>query len=161
MTLITPSSERTRSTRESSDPIEIPTFAVVCDDRSYSISPALHGVECHAMLRRNGKPRFVRPRNARAEAYSSPRSCEPCRISKIRCDHATPTCDKCKTRGITEQVSDIQPFSKWFLTKMPVLLSSGTHDQASWRASQKARAATSRLQRASERNARSRVSTFP
>ncbi|KAF1971211.1 hypothetical protein BU23DRAFT_510546 [Bimuria novae-zelandiae CBS 107.79] len=39
------------------------------------------------MFRRNGKPR----------------SCEPCRISKIRCDHATPTCEKCKTRGITEQ----------------------------------------------------------
>ncbi|KAK7179710.1 hypothetical protein DPSP01_001340 [Paraphaeosphaeria sporulosa] len=39
------------------------------------------------MLRRNGKPR----------------SCEPCRISKIRCDHATPTCEKCKTRGIAEQ----------------------------------------------------------
>jgi hypothetical protein len=32
------------------------------------------------------------------------RSCEPCRISKIRCDHATPTCQKCHTRGITDQV---------------------------------------------------------
>ncbi|OJJ33437.1 hypothetical protein ASPWEDRAFT_185815 [Aspergillus wentii DTO 134E9] len=26
-------------------------------------------------------------------------SCEPCRISKIRCDHATPICEKCKLRG--------------------------------------------------------------
>jgi hypothetical protein len=32
------------------------------------------------------------------------RSCEPCRISKIGCDHATPTCQKCHTRGITDQV---------------------------------------------------------
>ncbi|KAF1845804.1 uncharacterized protein K460DRAFT_406038 [Cucurbitaria berberidis CBS 394.84] len=39
------------------------------------------------MLRRNGKPR----------------SCEPCRISKIKCDHATPTCQKCQTRGVAEQ----------------------------------------------------------
>ncbi|KAF2134333.1 hypothetical protein P153DRAFT_331434 [Dothidotthia symphoricarpi CBS 119687] len=39
------------------------------------------------MLRRNGKPR----------------SCEPCRISKIRCDHTTPTCTKCQNRGITDQ----------------------------------------------------------
>ncbi|KAF1945482.1 hypothetical protein EJ02DRAFT_45759 [Clathrospora elynae] len=39
------------------------------------------------MLRRNGKPR----------------SCEPCRISKIKCDHTTPTCQKCQARGITEQ----------------------------------------------------------
>lgn len=39
-----------------------------------------------------------------AKLNQSP-SCEPCRISKIRCDHATPTCQKCQTRGITEQVS--------------------------------------------------------
>ncbi|KAF2266303.1 hypothetical protein CC78DRAFT_153536 [Lojkania enalia] len=39
------------------------------------------------MLRRNGKLR----------------SCEPCRISKIRCDHATPKCEKCRARGISEQ----------------------------------------------------------
>ncbi|KNG49180.1 fungal specific transcription [Stemphylium lycopersici] len=39
------------------------------------------------MLRRNGKLR----------------SCEPCRVSKIRCDHATPTCEKCRARGMTEQ----------------------------------------------------------
>ncbi|KAF2740366.1 hypothetical protein EJ04DRAFT_531021 [Polyplosphaeria fusca] len=39
------------------------------------------------MLRRNGKPR----------------SCEPCRISKIRCDHATPKCSKCESRGIAER----------------------------------------------------------
>ncbi|KAH3904013.1 hypothetical protein HBH56_239930 [Parastagonospora nodorum] len=39
------------------------------------------------MLRRNGKPR----------------SCEPCRISKIKCDHATPTCEKCVARGMVDQ----------------------------------------------------------
>ncbi|CAI6341435.1 unnamed protein product [Periconia digitata] len=39
------------------------------------------------MLRRNGKPR----------------SCEPCRISKIRCDHTAPVCDKCQKRGIADQ----------------------------------------------------------
>ncbi|KAH7077369.1 hypothetical protein FB567DRAFT_535117 [Paraphoma chrysanthemicola] len=39
------------------------------------------------MLRRNGKLR----------------SCEPCRISKIKCDHATPTCAKCEARGMSEQ----------------------------------------------------------
>ncbi|KAF2033852.1 hypothetical protein EK21DRAFT_57718 [Setomelanomma holmii] len=39
------------------------------------------------MLRRNGKLR----------------SCEPCRISKIKCDHATPTCQKCQARGMVEQ----------------------------------------------------------
>ncbi|KAF2474541.1 uncharacterized protein BDR25DRAFT_109618 [Lindgomyces ingoldianus] len=39
------------------------------------------------MLRRNGKPR----------------SCEPCRISKIRCDHTTPTCQKCQARGIADR----------------------------------------------------------
>ncbi|KAF2108947.1 hypothetical protein BDV96DRAFT_586262 [Lophiotrema nucula] len=39
------------------------------------------------MLRRNGKPR----------------SCEPCRISKIRCDHASPKCEKCQARGISDQ----------------------------------------------------------
>lgn len=39
------------------------------------------------------------------ESLCLSRSCEPCRISKIRCDHATPTCEKCKTRGIIEQVS--------------------------------------------------------
>ncbi|KAF2003421.1 hypothetical protein P154DRAFT_86277 [Amniculicola lignicola CBS 123094] len=39
------------------------------------------------MLRRNGKPR----------------SCEPCRISKIRCGHETPKCHKCQARGMEEQ----------------------------------------------------------
>ncbi|KAI5377871.1 hypothetical protein J4E82_003251 [Alternaria postmessia] len=42
--------------------------------------------ESAVMLRRNGKLR----------------SCEPCRISKIKCDHATPTCSKCQARGMTE-----------------------------------------------------------
>ncbi|KAF2854829.1 hypothetical protein T440DRAFT_475911 [Plenodomus tracheiphilus IPT5] len=40
-----------------------------------------------SQLRRNGKPR----------------SCEPCRISKIKCDHATPTCSKCQSRGVVDQ----------------------------------------------------------
>ncbi|GFG17241.1 hypothetical protein IFM5058_08373 [Aspergillus udagawae] len=35
------------------------------------------------MIRRNGK---------------SP-SCEPCRIAKVRCDHAAPICQRCETRG--------------------------------------------------------------
>ncbi|GFG20960.1 hypothetical protein IFM61606_00909 [Aspergillus udagawae] len=36
------------------------------------------------MIRRNGK---------------SP-SCEPCRIAKVRCDHAAPICQRCQIRGI-------------------------------------------------------------
>jgi hypothetical protein len=65
------------------------------------------------MLRRNGKPRSVQHRDACIEAYTVlSRSCEPCRISKVRCDHATPTCEKCKTRGIAEQVSHRQPIFK-------------------------------------------------
>ncbi|RAL12828.1 putative transcription factor [Aspergillus homomorphus CBS 101889] len=39
------------------------------------------------MLRRNGKPT----------------SCEPCRLSKVRCDHATPICRRCHSRGIVNQ----------------------------------------------------------
>ncbi|PLB51347.1 hypothetical protein P170DRAFT_356191 [Aspergillus steynii IBT 23096] len=36
-------------------------------------------------VRRNGKPT----------------SCEPCRLSKIRCDHARPTCNRCVQRKLT------------------------------------------------------------
>ncbi|KAF2452757.1 hypothetical protein BDY21DRAFT_294145 [Lineolata rhizophorae] len=39
------------------------------------------------MFRRNGKPK----------------SCEPCRISKIRCDHTSPTCLKCSSRGMVDR----------------------------------------------------------
>ncbi|KAE8382985.1 hypothetical protein BDV26DRAFT_252425 [Aspergillus bertholletiae] len=39
------------------------------------------------MYRRNGKPT----------------SCEPCRLSKVRCDHATPTCARCRSRSIREK----------------------------------------------------------
>ncbi|PYI25619.1 putative fungal-specific transcription factor [Aspergillus indologenus CBS 114.80] len=39
------------------------------------------------MLRRNGKPT----------------SCEPCRLSKVRCDHATPICRRCQSRGNANQ----------------------------------------------------------
>lgn len=35
-------------------------------------------------MRRNGKPQ----------------SCEPCRKSKVRCDHKTPVCARCVTRGV-------------------------------------------------------------
>ncbi|KAE8152650.1 hypothetical protein BDV25DRAFT_150805 [Aspergillus avenaceus] len=38
------------------------------------------------MYRRNGKPV----------------SCEPCRLAKVRCDHATPICGRCRTRRIQE-----------------------------------------------------------
>ncbi|KAF3482529.1 uncharacterized protein GIQ15_05288 [Arthroderma uncinatum] len=37
-----------------------------------------------SMFRKNGKPT----------------SCEPCRISKVRCDHITPICRRCEKRGI-------------------------------------------------------------
>ncbi|KAL3457428.1 hypothetical protein BJX64DRAFT_295882 [Aspergillus heterothallicus] len=39
------------------------------------------------MYRRNGKPT----------------SCEPCRIAKVRCNHATPVCARCQTRGISDR----------------------------------------------------------
>ncbi|PYI11757.1 hypothetical protein BO78DRAFT_302657 [Aspergillus sclerotiicarbonarius CBS 121057] len=39
------------------------------------------------MLRRNRKPP----------------SCEPCRLSKVRCDHATPICRRCQSRGNANQ----------------------------------------------------------
>ncbi|ORX97546.1 hypothetical protein BCR34DRAFT_165121 [Clohesyomyces aquaticus] len=39
------------------------------------------------MLRRNGKPR----------------SCEPCRISKVKCDHTDPICRKCQARGMADR----------------------------------------------------------
>ncbi|EER23198.1 hypothetical protein D8B26_001281 [Coccidioides posadasii str. Silveira] len=39
------------------------------------------------MLRRNGKPH----------------SCEPCRISKVKCDHTTPICQRCESRGIVSK----------------------------------------------------------
>ncbi|EED15590.1 conserved hypothetical protein [Talaromyces stipitatus ATCC 10500] len=39
------------------------------------------------MLRRNGKPT----------------SCEPCRVAKVRCDHSTPICRRCKDKGITNK----------------------------------------------------------
>ena len=35
------------------------------------------------ILRRNGRPQ----------------ACEPCRVSKNRCDHATPVCNRCASRG--------------------------------------------------------------
>ncbi|PGH14178.1 hypothetical protein AJ80_06047 [Polytolypa hystricis UAMH7299] len=37
------------------------------------------------MLRKNGRPT----------------SCEPCRISKVRCDHTTPICGRCEARGLS------------------------------------------------------------
>ena len=40
------------------------------------------------MYRRNGKPT----------------SCEPCRLSKVRCDHATPVCGRCQSRSTPSQV---------------------------------------------------------
>ncbi|KAB8258839.1 hypothetical protein BDV32DRAFT_150929 [Aspergillus pseudonomiae] len=39
------------------------------------------------MVRKNGKPI----------------SCEPCRISKIRCDHQQPTCRRCDVRGLSSK----------------------------------------------------------
>ncbi|KAM5438395.1 hypothetical protein MferCBS31731_004972 [Microsporum ferrugineum] len=39
------------------------------------------------MFRKNGKPT----------------SCEPCRISKVRCDHVTPICQRCEKRGIADK----------------------------------------------------------
>ncbi|PWY73577.1 hypothetical protein BO70DRAFT_319779 [Aspergillus heteromorphus CBS 117.55] len=39
------------------------------------------------MIRRNGKPT----------------SCEPCRVSKVRCDHTTPVCRRCQSRGNVSQ----------------------------------------------------------
>ncbi|KAL2811420.1 hypothetical protein BJX63DRAFT_276357 [Aspergillus granulosus] len=39
------------------------------------------------MYRRNGKPT----------------SCEPCRIAKVRCNHATPVCGRCQARGISDR----------------------------------------------------------
>ncbi|KAJ6035737.1 hypothetical protein N7540_000016 [Penicillium herquei] len=39
------------------------------------------------MFRRNGKPT----------------SCEPCRLSKVRCDHVTPVCGRCKSRDNPSQ----------------------------------------------------------
>ncbi|KAL2865380.1 uncharacterized protein BJX67DRAFT_389390 [Aspergillus lucknowensis] len=39
------------------------------------------------MYRRNGKPT----------------SCEPCRISKVRCNHATPVCARCQARGMSQR----------------------------------------------------------
>lgn len=41
------------------------------------------------LRRRNGKPQ----------------SCEPCRISKIRCDHRTPICSRCVARGMNSSCS--------------------------------------------------------
>ncbi|CEJ56582.1 hypothetical protein PMG11_02784 [Penicillium brasilianum] len=32
-----------------------------------------------------------------------PASCEPCRRVKVRCDHALPTCSRCKDRGISSR----------------------------------------------------------
>ncbi|KAL4939130.1 hypothetical protein BDV06DRAFT_231249 [Aspergillus oleicola] len=31
------------------------------------------------------------------------RSCEPCRVSKIRCDHATPVCRRCQAKGMSDK----------------------------------------------------------
>ncbi|KAL2851156.1 hypothetical protein BJY01DRAFT_232975 [Aspergillus pseudoustus] len=39
------------------------------------------------MYRRNGKPT----------------SCEPCRLAKVRCNHATPVCARCQARGISDR----------------------------------------------------------
>ncbi|KAL3451349.1 hypothetical protein BJX65DRAFT_267802 [Aspergillus insuetus] len=39
------------------------------------------------MYRRNGKPT----------------SCEPCRLSKVRCNHATPVCGRCLARGMSDR----------------------------------------------------------
>ncbi|KAL4904126.1 hypothetical protein BDW74DRAFT_185788 [Aspergillus multicolor] len=30
-------------------------------------------------------------------------SCEPCRVSKVRCDHATPVCRRCQAKGVSEK----------------------------------------------------------
>lgn len=37
-------------------------------------------------MRRNGKPQ----------------SCEPCRKSKLKCDHTRPVCGRCATRNMTQ-----------------------------------------------------------
>ncbi|KAJ0415128.1 hypothetical protein BJY00DRAFT_327235 [Aspergillus carlsbadensis] len=39
------------------------------------------------MYRRNGKPT----------------SCEPCRLSKVRCNHVTPVCGRCQARGMSDR----------------------------------------------------------
>jgi hypothetical protein len=31
-------------------------------------------------------------------------SCEPCRVSKIRCDHGLPKCRRCDVRGLSSKV---------------------------------------------------------
>jgi hypothetical protein len=42
-------------------------------------------------------------------------SCEPCRTSKVRCDHKTPRCDRCRLRGIESQcVYHPAPLTKSF-----------------------------------------------
>ena len=101
------------------------------------------------MLRRNGKPRFVELRDIQFHHMCKPqtltihiRSCEPCRISKIKCDHATPTCQKCQARGMTEQVRE--PCGQYTACAkgLKVSLSSKPHDQACWNSSQKARTAS-------------------
>ncbi|EEP82022.1 predicted protein [Uncinocarpus reesii 1704] len=55
------------------------------------------------LLRRNGKPH----------------SCEPCRISKVKCDHTVPICKRCETRGIVSKAR-LPPryvlFRIWLLT---------------------------------------------
>jgi hypothetical protein len=55
------------------------------------------------MLRRNGKLRSVCSEPSTSHCSLHIRSCEPCRISKIRCDHETPICGKCRARGVTSQ----------------------------------------------------------
>lgn len=39
---------------------------------------------------------------ASARRNGLPSSCEPCRKSKLKCDHSTPVCDRCKRRGKAE-----------------------------------------------------------
>ncbi|ETS88158.1 hypothetical protein PFICI_01986 [Pestalotiopsis fici W106-1] len=51
------------------------------------IADARHDVAPSVPIRRNGKPH----------------SCEPCRLSKIRCDHKLPVCDRCVLRRMEKR----------------------------------------------------------
>lgn len=52
-------------------------------------------------MRMTGSPEANLAISSARRRNGKPASCEPCRRDKVRCDHALPTCTRCKDRGIT------------------------------------------------------------
>jgi hypothetical protein len=80
------------------------------DQLAHETSRYLHTVQAvHSQLTCCGETASLSwwRHETRQSVLTRNRSCEPCRISKVKCDHGTPTCTKCQTRGMVDQVGQL------------------------------------------------------